>query len=275
MKKILLSAIALIALTAGTAQVYTASDTVAFQAWTAGDLDGDGIGWTLADLSGGGSALASQAGCAISNSWTSGAGALTPDNIFISPAIDCSTGSSVSLTWGAGSIESTASGWYQEHYAVYIVTNIAAVVAGSFPSPVFETTLAAGETMSTETVDISAIADGQSSVYIVFRHFNTTDMNFLVIDDVAVNGDFASVEEKDLAVLSVYPNPTTDLLNITLNEAVSSISIMTMDGKIVANNNEVNSTNASISVAELEAGIYIYEVTTKDGRKVRNSFVKQ
>ncbi len=271
MKKILLSITAVFAFAAVNAQVYSANDTTAFQAWTSVDLDGDGNEWNVIDLTGAGTALDGQGGCAISNSWIS-SGALTPDNVFASPVIDLSGATGATLNFGAGNVETT-NNWWEEHYAVYIVTDLATILTGTFPTPVYETTLPAGGVMQTESIDISAEAAGQATVYIVFRHFNCTDMNFLIIDDLEVNGAFASTDGEELTV-STFPNPATDILNIKLNQNAETVSIYSLDGQLVSTE-EVNSSNISLNVAHLAAGTYFYEVTTNEGTRARNTFVKK
>jgi hypothetical protein len=275
MKKILLSAVALMGLTAATAQIYSANDSTAFAAWTNVDMDGDGMGWTAADLSGGANTLYNeQGGCAVSYSYDNSTGPLTPDNVFASPAIDMSTALSGTLSWGAGNGETTASGWYEEHYAVYVVTNLATVLTGTFPTPVFEGTLTAGEVLETQSFDVSADVAGQATVYIVVRHFDCTDEFAILFDDVALNGDFTGTDESSLEVLSAFPNPTTDVLNINLNSNVETVSILSLDGKLISNE-VVNANKVVLNVADLAAGVYFYEVVTAEGTKLRNKFIKK
>ena len=271
MKKFLLSMMAVALVSSVNAQVYQADDDVEFGAWTPYDVDGDTYNWGATDLTGSGTPLEPQAGCLISNSWVT-AGPLTPDNLTVSPVINLTGSIGATLTWGAGSVETTASAWYEEHYAVYVVTNPAAIIAGTYPTPVFEGTLTAGEVMQTQTIDITTIAAGQATVYLVFRHFNCTDENFIVVDDLKLFGDYASVEENQLQV-SVYPNPAVEVLNISMNTPATSISIYSLDGQLVTNE-LINATTASINVSALTPGVYLYEVTTQDGLKSRNTFVK-
>ena len=275
MKKILLSAVALLSLTAVNAQVdvYTANDSVAFSLWTAVDLDGDGFNFGAIDLTGTTSSLNAQGGCAISNSWSTNP--LTPDNLFSSPVQDLSNVASVSLSWAAGNQETTASGWFEEYFAVYVVNDLTAILTGTFPTPVYEGVLAAGEVMEQHTHDVTAQAAGQATVYVVVRHFNCTNENYLVFDDVKLTATaFVSTEEKSLEVLSAYPNPTTDVLNITLNENATSVSILGLDGKLISTD-IVNSNIVTLNVADLAAGVYFYEVVTAEGDKVRNKFIKK
>jgi len=272
MKKILLSVAALAAFGA-TAQVYTCDDTTGFQAWTAYDNDGDGNNWAVADLTGSGLSLESQGGCAISNSWATNP--LTPDNLLISPAIDLTNSVSVTLDWACGSPETTASGWYEEYYACYVVTaaDLPGIVGGTYPTPIFEGALTAGEVMETQSIDISTQAAGQSAVHIVYRHFNCTDENFIVLDDISVTADFASIDETELTA-SVFPNPANEVLNFSLTAPADVVTIYSLDGKVLVTNT-VNALTGTVDVADLANGTYIYEFKTAEGNVTRDTFVKK
>lgn len=276
MKKTLLSLSAILAFAVGAnAQIYTANNAAAFGSWTFLDVDGDTYNWTAVDLTSGGSALASQGECILSNSWVSAGGGtvLTPNNLAVSPVINCSTAAGVTLQFKAGSIEATSSGFFEEHYAVYVVTNTAAILAGTYPTPVYEGTLAAGEVMETQTINITSQAAGQASVYLVVRHFNCTDENFIVIDDITVTGQFASVEENKLTV-SVYPNPAVDVLNLSFNSQVQHVTIYSVSGQVISTV-AVNALTAKVDVSALAPGVYFYEAVTSEGVRARNTFVKQ
>lgn len=73
---------------------------------------------------------------------------------------------------------------------------------------------------------------------------------------------------------SVYPNPANDVLNFNLNGSATSIEILSLDGKVVASQN-VTGTSASVNVAALTSGIYMYQVTTTNGVVTTNKFVKK
>lgn len=276
MKKILLSVFAVASLAAANAQVYTCNDSTGFAAWTSYDNDGDGFEWEPADLTTSTNTFqAARGGCATSFSYdNTGATALTPDNLFVSPAIDLTGATGATLDWGAGSSETTASGWYEEHYAVYVATtaDLPGLATGTFPTPVYDAALSAGETWETQSADISAWA-GQSGVYIVVRHYNCTDEFILMFDDVEVYGQYASVEENNLEV-SVYPNPANDVLNFTLNADAETVSVYGLDGKLISTE-YVNASTGTIDVSALAEGTYFYEFTTADGSISRDTFVKK
>ncbi len=86
----------------------------------------------------------------------------------------------------------------------------------------------------------------------------------------AVNG----LEENTTTTASVYPNPAVNELNFNLNGKVSSITILSLDGKVISTTN-VNGTSASVNVSDLTSGIYMYQVNTLNGSVVTNKFVKK
>ena len=262
MKKILLSAVALMGLTAATAQVYSAMDSTAFAAWTAVDLDGDGQGFAAGNING---------SSAISYSYDNAAtAALTPDNLFISPAIDLTGATGTMLNFNVTAVDQA---WLSENYSIYIVTDLVAVSTGTFPNAVTTETISATGVL-TRNIDISTEADGQGTVYVVIRHHDCTDFFAVGFDDLTVTGDFASVEESSIEVLSAYPNPTTEVLNVNLNTNVETVSILSLDGKLISNE-VVNSNKIELNVADLAAGVYFYEVVTAEGDKLRNKFIKK
>lgn len=81
----------------------------------------------------------------------------------------------------------------------------------------------------------------------------------------------ANFEEKD--VLSMFPNPVTTILNISLenNSEIQKVAIYDFTGKLVKLY-EGNTT--SIHVGDLTSGFYILEVTI-DGKKDSKKFIKQ
>ena len=72
---------------------------------------------------------------------------------------------------------------------------------------------------------------------------------------------------------SVYPNPATDVLNITMNAEIETVSIIGMDGKTISTQ-DVNGMSTVVEVANLNAGVYMYQIVGVDGSIVRESFVK-
>lgn len=267
MKKSLLAIGALLALTTGTAQIFS-EDWTAPLAWTSTQnvTDTDTNFWGVGTVA----SFASQGNMGISASWvplpTSNPGtALTPDNVLISPVIDMSAISgNVTISFKAGSPETTLSGFYEEFLSVYVVTDLATLPTAT---PIHSQVLAAGEVMTPFNYAINSMA-GQATVYLVFRHHNCTDENFIMLDDILVTNGGVGIEENVLDAV-VYPNPANDVLNINATEDVVAINVITMDGKVVA-----TSTTTSVDVAALTSGMYLYEAVTVSGKVARGSFAK-
>src|SRR5690554_2680204 len=91
---------------------------------------------------------------------------------------------------------------------------------------------------------------------------------------VEVNVDncvWVSVEEEEFAEISVYPNPTTSVLNIVnpSNTSCLRIEMLDMNGRVVMVENSAlnNATEATLTIDHLEKGIYTLRVYNNEGHK--------
>ncbi len=117
---------------------------------------------------------------AISASWDSGAGPLTPDNYLVLPQMAIVNGDS--LHWFAAGQDAD---FAAENYAIMISTTGTNV--SDFTDNIFEETLPDGTSdYNTRSINLSAYA-GQS-IYIAFRHYNVSDMFQLKLDDISITG---------------------------------------------------------------------------------------
>lgn len=91
----------------------------------------------------------------------------------------------------------------------------------------------------------------------------------IVLDLVAQN---LSAEQFFTENFSMYPNPTTDVLNISSKNGliVSEIRITDMTGKVV----KVQKDASTINVSDLASGTYLIDITTKEG-KATSKFIKK
>ena len=236
--------------------------------------DTDTLDWTIFDLTGAGFSFDAQGEVLGSQSWTSANGALTPDNWVISPVLDLSNYDAATLTFGRASSYAFAN--LSEKYAVYAVnasdpSTLGATLAAS--TALFTEQIITPDNWLTKTVDLSALA-GQANVYVAFRHFDCTDYELLVVDDIVVSAtSSASIKENNLNV-SVYPNPANDVVNFKLNGEATSVSIIGLDGKVYSTTS-FNGNTTSVNVASLASGIYVYEIVAENGSVTRSTFVKK
>src|SRR5690554_6094597 len=92
-----------------------------------------------------------------------------------------------------------------------------------------------------------------------------------VITVTVDGGCTADVNEEILGNISVYPNPTTSVLNIVNPSNTSSLRIemLDMNGRVVMVENSAlnNATEATLTIDHLEKGIYTLRVYNNEGHK--------
>lgn len=82
---------------------------------------------------------------------------------------------------------------------------------------------------------------------------------------VTINGQEASIDEQLLKNVDIYPNPTSDVLNVRLNGAdITSISIVDLSGKVVSEVNNISQSN-QIDVQSLNSGMYMVRMISSEG----------
>ncbi len=84
------------------------------------------------------------------------------------------------------------------------------------------------------------------------------------------------INESGESAIEVYPNPTSDIVNINLNglDADGVITVYDISGKIVFTQSISNQSNPSIDLSNLDAGNYILEIKT-EGVNEKRLVVKQ
>ncbi len=277
MKKSLLSfAFVLATSISATAQITVLSEDfngTAPSGWTMSDADGDGKNWGIQDyathtrpgVASGGKMLVSFSYDNPTNT------ALNPNNYIFSPVMDLSAhnGKVIVLKWKAAAVDANFSA---ETYSVYASTTN--TVAGMLASTTKLTpiSLTGVVDLTANELDISAFA-GQSAVYFAFRHHDSSDEFALAIDDIQVLAlDPASSEQFFSENFNIYPNPTTDVLNISSKNGLnaSEVRITDMTGKVVRTQKDATTVN----VSDLSAGTYLIDITTKEG-KATSKFIKK
>jgi len=234
---------------------------------TVTDLDGDTFDWNVASSASGSTTatIGFTSNFAYSRSWDSTANptGLTPDNLltFTTP-VTIPAGTNT-LTYGIGTTQGGTQ-YYFEHYAVYLTTsNSPATIITA--TPVIEETLSVGAARTNKSVNVSAY--GGQTVYLSFRHFNTFDMNWIMLDDVVINNTInTSIQTTENAATShqvlVPGSGVTYAKDATTSKIILSLT----------NNNNVNygCTNMYVSRDQVLAGAAAvnYGTNTANAQKV-------
>ena len=93
-------------------------------------------------------------------------------------------------------------------------------------------------------------------------------------------GEVSINEEENNEFFAIYPNPATDILNVSFalnNSEQTQVNVLDISGKVI---NQVNlgtvngKTNVSVSLEELSKGVYFIELVNSEGKQIKK-FVKK
>lgn len=246
-------------------------DAVTFTNWTSVDDDGDGEFWEIADIGAYAATNAPnhpiQSLAADSDSWEGVP--FTPNNYLITTnLLDLTNIGTTTLTYTVGTYQ-TNGNFVDDQYSIYMTTsNVVADINAATP---VTTRLVSDDAPSDSgdgansgaviNLDVSAF-DGQM-VYLTFRHYNSVDINSVLIDDVLVEGQNLSTDEFQINAIRHIYNTDTKILTIDSDVFLRDLAIFNVLGQ-EAMKVRLNDTNPRISLSSLQAGIYIARVTGDD-----------
>jgi hypothetical protein len=81
---------------------------------------------------------------------------------------------------------------------------------------------------------------------------------------MSVTGEEALGSDTNLSeIISVYPNPATDVLNIAIPSSVDVKSVSLFD--VLGKKSNVSLVNGQINISDLAVGLYLLNVETTNG----------
>src|SRR5690606_28302534 len=97
--------------------------------------------------------------------------------------------------------------------------------------------------------------------------------SYYYIDDVSVTVATASAKNFSNINLKLYPNPTTDVINIEGDSAseIKKISLISLEGKLIKSYN----TSDVISLSDIAAGTYFLQLILNDGSVYSEKIIKK
>jgi hypothetical protein len=142
------------------------------------------------------------------------------------------------------------------------------VSAGTFTTA----TVALTTTIGTDTIEIGSDGNfiGDASYASAAYMYNGTSWAWYSVGSVPNVGMTISpstVGIKDYTadnILSIYPNPSNDLVNVVSNQNIESIKITNTLGQTVFEDN-IGLNHTQLSTSEFKAGYYFVQVKNKDG----------
>lgn len=111
------------------------------------------------------------------------------------------------------------------------------------------------------TATTATFTDPMNQVYKIY----TVDKAFNYSNEVVVNPATFSTPQNEIVNLKVYPNPTTDMLNITSDSAaIKTVTIANLAGQVVLTAN----TTGAVNVSSLSSGLYIATIVENNKTSV-------
>jgi len=241
------------------------------------DVDGDGYNWGLTnpinfsqpfgDIYFGNNFIISASYITLGVGGNGGQGALSPDNILVTPLVSIPAGATdVNLSYFVGS--GTDPDYFSEEYSVTVTTSSAQVDILA-AMPVLNTILAF---QGGETVVVNLDAFIGQDVYIAFRHFNTTDQWLIGLDDIKVTAGSLGVVDQSFNNFLFYVDANQQL-NLSANTAMESVILYNVLGQQVISQ-KLNNTSEIVNISSLKTGIYIATVKI-DGASKSFKIVKR
>ena len=86
--------------------------------------------------------------------------------------------------------------------------------------------------------------------------------------------NYLSVPKENTTIVKIYPNPANDVLHIDNIKTQANYSLLSIIGTVMQQGNLIEGSN-SIPIQSLPAGMYMVEVTNKEGEKITTKVIKQ
>lgn len=124
-------------------------------------------------------------------------------------------------------------------------------------------------TVLTSTAFVAQGIPGQTVyTYIVNNNVCPADSATVIVNQLGC--DYLDIENQEMQSLTVYPNPTSGLINITGLDASRNytITIMDVNGRTIADFSSNATTNTSIDASNFINGVYFIQLASEDTQDI-------
>jgi hypothetical protein len=203
-----------------------------------------------------------------SDSWTQNQGALSPDCWVVFGPIDMTGVTDANLAW---KVRGPDANWCQENYSIYFGTDYN--ISSLENSPYYSTETitsggdACGPSWAQRSLTISGFTGNEG--YIALRHHGVSDMFQINIDDLELTSTMSTSEIENIE-MEVYPNPTSNVLNIKSDLKYIGTNYLVFDnsGKVVFTG-LITSNLTILNTEILSEGIYLLSA----GDNIKRKFI--
>ena len=118
------------------------------------------------------------------------------------------------------------------------------------------------------SVTYDNVEDADAVVQYGFQVFglNGNPVNEVALGSVVVTSDVLSINDVEIINASIYPNPTSNNINIQSEEQITNVVIYNTLGQTVRNVSP-DATNFSVDTSNLDAGTYFAVLSTENASK--------
>lgn len=114
----------------------------------------------------------------------------------------------------------------------------------------------------------------EGDVIIMFNNVADPAIGQVKIDDIIwTAAGTVGIDDNNTVQFSYFPNPASDVLNITSNSSIVHVEVFNLLGQKVIN--DANFNNDQVNVSSLMAGAYIFKVKFEDGTQKTFKVFKQ
>ena len=100
------------------------------------------------------------------------------------------------------------------------------------------------------------------------------DLGGLYHFEVDTNSSISILELEIDPLISIYPNPTSESINLSSEHALEHFNLYNMSGEMILES-EINATETVIDLSTLPRGLYFMKIQLKDGRLSTKKVIKR
>ncbi len=165
----------------------------------------------------------------------------------------------------------TLSFWYHM-YGIDIKQLKVTVFESSNDSIVFNLSGDQGDQWLNKVVDLTKFAG--KTISVVFEaSIGNNYRGDIALDDISVTGTKIVTSADDVRAnnVSVFPNPATDLLNVSSSKPIQSIVIRTLSGQVISS---FQGGQNNLDVSSLRSGLYIVEIVIEGATVIKKNIIQ-
>ncbi|MCL9805338.1 T9SS type A sorting domain-containing protein [Flavobacterium amniphilum] len=160
--------------------------------------------------------------------------------------------------------------WILREYSSYNPIEIGFMTDPSNPSTFTRLSYAGGSsTMSLYTLNMTNYQPSYGKNLAIMVYGNTVH-----IDDFKYDPENLSTDENEFKKFRLYPNPTTEFLNIASESGIDSVSIYDLNGRKLKSEKTSNQKHITLNINNLSKGIYMIEIHSDGARQIER-FIKE